>query len=90
MEKSTLTKTSKSEFLTLDNRKNLTLSGVAEVISSSDKELIVRIGDSRLSISGNNINISKLDTESGDFEAIGEFNEFIYGKKLGFFKRIFK
>lgn len=90
MEKSTLTKTSKPECLTLENRKNLTLLGVEEVISSSEKELIIRIGDCRLSIGGNNISISRLDTESGELEASGEFNEFVYDKKVGFLKRIFK
>lgn len=90
MEKSTLTKTSKTECLTLENRKALTLLGVEEVISSSDKELIIKLGDCRLNISGNNISISKLDTERGELEASGEFNEFVYGKKVGFLKRIFK
>lgn len=90
MEKTTQIKSEKLEYLTLENRKKLSLTGINEVISSSDKELIVKLGDTKLSISGDNISIIKLNAESGELEASGEFAEFNYGKKIGFLKRIFK
>lgn len=90
MEKTTQIKTERNENLTLENRKKLSLTGISEVISSSEKELMVKLGDTKLSIAGENISIIRLNIESGELEATGEFNEFSYGKKGNFLKRIFK
>ncbi len=90
MEKTTQIKVERNENLTLENRKILKLTGLSEVISSSEKELIIRLGDTKLNIGGENISIIRLNVESGELEATGEFNEFSYGKKTNFLKRIFK
>ena len=44
----------------------------------------------KITILGNNINITKLDVESGVIEANGLFNSIQYNSKPNLFKRIFK
>lgn len=79
-----------NEFLSLENRKKLHISNIEEVISSSDNHLEIKLKDTRLSIGGTNINITKLDTETKILEADGNFSKIIYGKETNVFKRIFK
>lgn len=79
-----------NEFLSLENRKKLHISNIEEVTSSSDTHLEIKLKDTRLSIGGTNINITKLDTETKILEADGNFNKIIYGKESNIFKRIFK
>ncbi len=90
MEKTTLSQNQTPELLSLDNRKNLHLTGILEVISSSDTQILAKLKDSTLNISGTNINITRLDTADGTLDATGDFNAITYGKKVGFLKRIFK
>lgn len=90
MEKTTLSQNSLPEFLSLDARKNLHLTGITEVISSSDTQILAKLKDSTINISGTNINITKLDTTNGNLDAVGDFGSISYGKKVGLLKRIFK
>lgn len=79
-----------NEFLSLENRKKLHISNIEEVTSSSDTHLEIKLKDTRLSIGGTNINITKLDTETKILEADGNFNKIIYGKESNLLRRIFK
>lgn len=79
-----------NELLSLSNRNTLHLSGILEVISTSDNELYLKLKDTTLSITGTNIHISKLDVQSGDLEATGNFDSIKYGKSKNIFKRLFK
>ena len=79
-----------NEFLSLENRKKLHISNIEEVTSSSDTHLEIKLKDTRLSIGGTNINITKLDTETKILEADGNFNKIIYGKESNILRRIFK
>lgn len=79
-----------NEFLSLENRKKLHISNIEEVTSSSDTHLEIKLKDTRLSIGGTNINITKLDTETQILEADGNFNKIIYGKESNLLRRIFK
>lgn len=80
-----------SESLILQNRNNLKLEGIIEIISTSDTCLNLKLKDTTLMISGENINILKLDVSAGILEADGNFVSIKYGKGTGgFFKRIFK
>lgn len=90
MEKTTSSQNSTPEFLSLEARKNLHLTGVLEVISSSGTQILAKLKDSTISISGTNISITKLDTADGTLDALGDFSAITYGKKVGFLKRIFK
>ena len=80
----------KNESISLLNRKHLNLSGISEILSSSDTNITLKLKDTTLNIVGNDINILKLDIESGTLEAEGKFEKFTYGKETNIFKRIFK
>ena len=79
-----------NENLTLVGRKNIHIEGIVEIISSSDSNIIIKLKDEVLVISGENIHISKLDVNTGILEAEGNFNNIKYGKSHNIFKRVFK
>ncbi|MBQ7352030.1 MAG: YabP/YqfC family sporulation protein [Clostridia bacterium] len=79
-----------TENLTLTNRKNLKLEGINEIVSTSETFLSVKLKDTILCISGQNISITKLDVNTGILEADGIFESIKYGKQGNFLKRIFK
>ena len=79
-----------NESLILLNRKNLKLEGIVEIISTSDTNISVKLKDSPLYLTGNSINITRLDIEQGILEANGNFESIKYTKNGGFFKKLFK
>lgn len=79
-----------NENITLTNRKELHLNGIIEIISTSDNSLYLKLKDTHLCISGENIHICKLDVNAGTLEAEGNFLSFKYGKTGNIFKRVFK
>lgn len=79
-----------NENLSLSDRKQLKLDGIAEIISSSDTNISLKLKNTSLTISGNNINITRLDINQGILEATGNFESIKYGKQTSFFKRLFK
>lgn len=91
MEKSsTIIHEHSNESIVLTNRNNLKLTGITEILSSSDTNITLKLKDTTLNITGNDINILKLDIESGNLEANGKFDKFTYGKDTNIFKRLFK
>lgn len=79
--------------LTLTNRKNLCLTGIEKVVGISDSELLVEVDGVALSVQGFNMEVKKLDVESGILEVDGMINNIKYfdkKQKLSFIKRIFK
>ena len=79
--------------LTLTNRKNLCLTGIEKVVGISDSELLVEVDGVALSVQGSNMEVKKLDVESGSLEVDGMINNIKYfdkKQKLSFIKRIFK
>ena len=79
-----------SETLILDNRSLLKLTGIAEIISSSDTQISLKTNNSGAIITGQDIRITKLDISSGTLEAEGNFDSIKYGKSGNIFKRLFK
>ncbi len=78
------------ESILLNNRKYLKLEGIVEVISTSDTAINLKLKDTSLFISGEQINILKLDINSGILEAEGKFALIKFGKSGNFLKRLFK
>ena len=76
--------------LHLENRSKLILDGIKEVVRTNDTEILLKLNDTKLHISGSNISISSLSIEQGTIEATGLFTSFIYGSKPNIFRRIFK
>jgi len=82
----------KDSSITLINQKKLTLTGVNEIFSSNEKNILLKCNSKKLIISGENINITKLDVNTGELEATGLFESLKYtsGLKTNLFKRFFK
>ncbi len=79
-----------NESLFLQNRKNLKVEGVNQVLASSETNIHLKLKDTSLSILGSSIHITKLDVSAGVLEAEGNFELIKYGKVGNIFKRIFK
>lgn len=76
--------------LTLINRENLSLSGITEILSSSETEIIARLNQDKVNIQGNNLRITKLDVTTGIIETTGIVNSIKYNSNKNIFKKVFK
>ena len=90
MEKSAIETLKYNENLTLENRKKLNITGIVEVVNSSENTICIKLKDTILTINGSEIHITKLDINSGILEAEGLFSNIKYGKQGNFFRKIFK
>lgn len=82
-----------SSNLTLNSRKSLTLTGVKDIGKFDDHNVTVFTNQGELAISGNNIKIGKLCTESGQLELRGKIDSMSYSNSKScksFFKKLFK
>ena len=79
--------------ISLENRKNLILSGIKEVDNYDENTINLYTEMGRLIIKGRNLNIKKLNLEFGDLEVEGKISSLIYSEektKNGIFSKIFK
>ncbi|MBR4003306.1 MAG: YabP/YqfC family sporulation protein [Clostridia bacterium] len=86
-------KTFNESQLVLKNRINLTLSGVEKVYETNENKIQLKVSNSNLLITGENLNISRLDVESGNVSVEGKINELKYLSNEGkgnIFKKLFK
>jgi sporulation protein YabP len=79
--------------LILIDQKNLTITGIKNVIAVSNSNISLNLDSSALQILGEGMEVKKLDVESGLLEVEGKITSIKYmnsKEKIGFFKRIFK
>lgn len=77
--------------LTVSNQKKLNLTGVEKVFSTSENKIFLQISGSSLKVSGQNLQVEKLDVENGILKVDGLIEEIKYDhKKTPFLKRLFK
>jgi len=79
--------------ITINNNKKAEITGVVEVISSTDKCVIARTSETMFQITGNNLRVSKLVLEDSICNVEGEIYKLEYNKDLkkkNLFKRLFK
>lgn len=87
---------SKPHNITLEGREKLHISGVTDVGSFNDNEVIVRTQMGELVIKGEDLHISSLDVNDGDVMIKGLIHSIVYESKgaykndKGFFKSLFK
>lgn len=82
-----------SHMVTLDNRKKITITGIKEVISATDKSVIAKTQNQKMIISGQDLRVEKLNLEEELLIVIGVIDNFKYCEHTGgksFFKRVFK
>ena len=71
----------------------LTLTGVKEVLSFSEKEVEIALFDKALVVKGRDLKVSSFDVESGKLKMEGDIDGINYSashEKLSFVKRLFK
>ncbi len=64
--------------LTLNGRKNLTLTGVTEVVSFDDLEVVLKTGMGTLTVHGQNLQLKNLSLEGGQVAVDGSVAALIY------------
>ena len=80
--------------LIIEDRKNLTVTGVTEVDNFNDEEITLYTSYGQVTIKGEGLQVSVLNTECGDVTASGKVNSVVYSEKFekhpGFFGRVFR
>lgn len=81
--------------LILEGRKNLSVSGVTDVVSFDENTVVLGTGCGELTIRGCQLHISKTNVETGELVMDGEISEMSYSDESsssggGIFSRIFK
>lgn len=67
--------------LNLESRKRLTLSGVVEVVSFNEEQIILNTSLGTLNIKGEGLKMNKLDVQNGDVIINGMVNSCVYVNK---------
>ena len=70
-----------SHKLTLDNRKEAFLTGVKDVISFNEKEILLQTSDGRLQIRGSQLHVKGLNLEKGEAALAGHVDSLVYLSK---------
>ena len=87
----TLAKT--NHFVNIINREKIEVQGASEVMSSTDKEIIAKLQDSFIFVTGTNLSILKLVPEEMLLVASGTISGVRYENRLtkkSFLKKVFK
>lgn len=89
--KKTSVATSLPHEITLNNRTNLKISGIIEVISATATVVFAKSSAGGLIITGENLKIQNLNNEEKNLEINGVINEIKYNqKKKKFLDKLFK
>ena len=70
-----------SHKLTLDNRQEALLTGVKDVVSFDEKEILLQTSEGRLQIRGSQLHVKGLDLEKGEAVLAGHVDSLIYLSK---------
>ena len=79
----------------IEDRKKLTLSGVNDVERFDENTAVIYPSAGSLMIKGRALNVSGLDTDTGEMTVSGEISAIAYGnrekrEKTGFFSSLFR
>ena len=70
-----------SHRLTLDNRKEAFVTGVKDVVSFDEKEILLQTADGRLQIRGSQLHVKGLNLEKGEAALAGHVDSLVYLSK---------
>lgn len=71
----------KNQNILIENRSNMTITGVEQVDSFNDNTIILRTIKGGLTIKGEELNIGQLNLDSGNVKIEGTINGIIYNNK---------
>lgn len=77
----------------IDFAKSVTLNGVTEMVSSTDKTFVARAGEGILTVTGEGLNPKLIDVEKNVAVLGGRISSVSYGKQTtakGFISKLFK
>jgi len=77
----------------LDHLHAMSVTGVEDVPTFTDKTIVIRLKDETLTVSGQNLSVKNLDVTEGKLQIEGQVNALKYsasGAPASFAKRIFK
>ncbi len=77
----------------LEDRKNLTLTGVKDVSGFDEQKIALNTELGELLIKGEGLHINDFSNETGELTLNGEISSLVYGQKQpegGFFSRLFR
>lgn len=79
--------------LSMEGRQHLSVSGVEDVESFDEQEIVMLTGMGNLVVTGEQLSVSRLSVESGDVTVQGKITELRYEEpspgRTGFFARLF-
>lgn len=81
------------EIINIDNQKSMSIRGVEKIVSSTPTQSVVQTSLSKIIITGNNLEVKKLDIENKDAIIEGEIYNIKFNKKnekKSLLRRIFK
>ena len=70
-----------SHKLILDNRKEASVTGVKDVISFDEKEILLQTADGKLQIRGSGLHVKGLNLEKGEAARAGHVDSLVYLSK---------
>ena len=70
-----------SHKLILDNRKEASVTGVKDVISFDEKEILLQTADGKLQIRGSGLHVKGLNLEKGEAALAGHVDSLVYLSK---------
>ena len=71
----------KNQNIILENRKNLTISGITDVDSFDEKEISLYTQLGELSVQGRELHIDSMSVETGNMSITGDIWAIVYGDK---------
>ena len=77
------TQNKKNGNIIIENRQKFTASAIRDVESFSPEKIVLLTENSVLTVTGNDMKVKKLSTESGDVYIEGEINGCVYQKGKG-------
>ena len=85
-------KTKQKQVLTLEDRKNLSITDVTEVVSSDESTVKLCTTYGKLLITGTGLTINQINVETGEFSLSGEVKKIEYknSHSKGKFSSLFK
>lgn len=78
MEKKEISVEDKKSLLSLENRRKLMLTGVIEVVSFNEDQIVLNTNLGTLNIKGKSLKMNKLDVQNGDVVIVGMVNSCVY------------
>ncbi len=89
--------TKRAHKLILNNRRTCNLTGVNDVLSFDEKEIILETEQGMLMIKGNDLHVNRLTLDKGELDVDGRIDSFTYSEQSGvagkgesFLSRLFK